>query len=57
MAGTFNTTVITEVILKLLEINHSAEIYAKCHLMNKLLNYDLILARDDEKFSTSKMKL
>ena len=46
MAGTFNTTFITEIILKLPELNHSAEIYAKCHLMDKLLNYYLILGRD-----------
>ena len=46
MAGTFNTTFVTEIILKLSELNHSAEIYAKCHLTDKLLNYDLILGRD-----------
>ena len=46
MAGTFNKTFITEIILKLSELNHSAEIYAKCHLMDELLNYDLILGRD-----------
>ena len=36
MAGTFNTTFVIEMILKLPELNHSAEIYAKCHLTNKL---------------------
>ena len=46
MAGTFNTTFVTEIILKLPELNHSAEIYAKCHLTDKFLNYDLILGRD-----------
>ena len=46
MAGTFNTTFVTESKLKLLKLNYSAEIYAKCHLTNKLLNYDLILGRD-----------
>ena len=46
MAGTFNATFVTEIILKLLELNHSAEIYAKYHLTDKLLNYDLILDRD-----------
>ena len=46
MAGTFNTTVVTEVILKLPLLNHSAEIYTKCHLTNKLLNCYLILGRD-----------
>ena len=40
MAGPFNTTFVTEIILKLLELNHSAKIYTKCHLTNKLLNYD-----------------
>ena len=46
IAGTFNTTFITEIILKLLELNHSAVIYAKCHSTDKLSNYDLILGRD-----------
>ena len=46
MAGTFNTTFITETIYEILELNHSAEIYAKCHLTNELLNYGLILDRD-----------
>ena len=45
-AGTFNTTFATETILKLPELNHSAEIYAICHLTDKLLNYNLILGRD-----------
>ena len=27
-------------------MNHSAEIYAKCYLMDKLLNNDVILSRD-----------
>ena len=27
-------------------MNHSANIYLKCHLINKLLNYDLNLGRD-----------
>ena len=42
MAGIF----VTNIILKLPELNHSAEISAKCHLTEKLLNYDLILGRD-----------
>ena len=46
MAGTFNTTFVREIILKLPELNHSAEIYAKCHLTDTLLNYNLILGRD-----------
>ena len=45
MAGTFNTTFVTELILKLPELNHSADIYVKCHLTNKLLNYDVNLGR------------
>ena len=43
MAGTFNTTFVIEIILNFLKLNHSAEIYAKYHLADKLLNYDLIL--------------
>ena len=35
MAGTFNTTFVTEIILKLKELNHSAESYTKCHLTDK----------------------
>ena len=46
MAGTFNTIVVTEIILKLLELIHSIDIYAKRYLTDKLLNYDLILGRD-----------
>ena len=46
ITGTFNTTFVTEIILKLPELNHSAKIYAKCHLTDKLLNYDSILDRD-----------
>ena len=46
MAGTFNTTFVIEIILKLPESNQSAEIYTKCHLTNKLFNYDLIIGRD-----------
>ena len=42
MAGTFKTTFVTKIILKLPELNHSAVFYAKCYLINKLLNYDLI---------------
>ena len=45
-AGTFNTSFVTEIILKLPALNHSAEIFAKCHLPDKLLNHDLILSRD-----------
>ena len=46
MAGTFNTFFVTEIILKLSKWNHSAEIYEKCRLINKLLNYNLILGRN-----------
>ena len=46
IAGTFNTTFVTEIILKLPKLNHSAEINMKCNLTDKLLNYDLILGRD-----------
>ena len=46
MAGTFNTTFVTEIILKLMKLDNAAEIYVKCHLTDKLLNYDLILDRD-----------
>ena len=46
LAGTFNITFVTEIILKLLKMNHSAKIYAKYLLMDKLLNYNTILDRD-----------
>ena len=46
MAGSFNTSFITEKILKLPELNHTVEIYAKCHLKDKLFNFDSILGRD-----------
>ena len=46
MAGTFNTSYMTSLNLRLQELNHTAEIYAKRHLTDKLLNYDLILVRD-----------
>ena len=43
MAGIFNAAFVIEIILKLPELNHSTEIYAKCHVTNKLLHYNLIL--------------
>ena len=46
MIGTFNSTFVTEIILKLLELNQSAKIHTKCHLTDNLLNYNLILGRD-----------
>ena len=39
-------TFVTEIILKIPELNHSADIYAKYHLTCKLLNYNLILDAD-----------
>ena len=44
--GTFNTTFVTEITFKLPELNNSVEIYAKYHLTNKLLNYNLIICTD-----------
>ena len=46
MTETFNTSYVSNLNLKLLELYHTAEIYAKCHLTKELLNYDLILGRD-----------
>ena len=61
MAGAFKTTFVTEIILKLPELNHSAEISTKCHLTNKLSGYNIILGRDIihtlRIISTSKIKL
>ena len=42
----FNTIFRTEFILNLLELNHTVEIYTKCHFLAKLLNLNLILGRD-----------
>ena len=46
MVGTFNTTFVTELVIKHPELNHSGEIHTKCRLTDNLLNYDLILGRD-----------
>ena len=46
MAGTFNTTFVIEIILKLLKLKHTKEIYAKCHLTYNLLNTNLIICFD-----------
>ena len=46
MAGTFNTTFVTELKFTILKLNHIIEIDAKCHLTNTLLNYDLIIGRN-----------
>ena len=46
MATLFYTTFLTQLIIKLLESNHSKDNYVKCHLTDLILNYDLILGRD-----------
>ena len=46
MVATFNTSFVREMILKLSELIHTAKINTKCHLTDKLLNYNLILGRD-----------
>ena len=46
MACTFNTTFMTELKLKLPELNQTTEITEKCHLTKYLLSYDLILEID-----------
>ena len=46
MAGIFNITTITQIRLKLQQLNHTVKIFARSYLTNKLLNYDLILGRD-----------
>ena len=46
VAGTFNATFVTEIILKLPELNHSVVNNAKCNLTDKLLNHNLILGSD-----------
>ena len=43
MVVKFNTTSVTELKLKLPDLNYIADIYTKYHLTNKLLNYNLIL--------------
>ena len=45
MAGTFKTTCLAEIKLKLPELSDSAEIYVNCHVTKQKLNYDLILGR------------
>ena len=46
MVGTFNTAFILVLKIKLLDLNHIKKNYAKCHLTNTLLNFNLILGRD-----------
>ena len=43
MAGTFKTTRLAEIKLKLPELSDSAEINVNCHVTNQKSNYDLIL--------------
>ena len=46
MAGAFNTTLVTDIKLKLPKLNHIVEKTPKSHLMDKISNYNLILGRD-----------
>ena len=46
MVGAFNTTFVTEIMLKLPVSNHTTEIYAKFHLTDKLLNYNVVPGKD-----------
>ena len=46
MSGMFNTTLITKLKLKFLELNHTVETTSKCHKADQLLIYDLIFGRD-----------
>ena len=46
MSQTFNTTFVSDLKLKLSELNHTAEIHTKYHLTDQLLHYTLILDRD-----------
>ena len=43
MAGTFKTTCLAEIKLKLPELSDSAEINVNCHVTKQKSNYDLIL--------------
>ena len=45
MAGTFNTSYVTNLNLRLLELNHTAEFNVNCKLTKELLYYDIILGR------------
>ena len=46
MAGTFETNRVATVILKLPELNHTAEISEKFHVTKKKFNYDVIIGRE-----------
>ena len=46
MAGTFNTSSLTELNIKLPELNHTAMITTEFHVTNAKSNYDLIFGRD-----------
>ena len=46
MVGTFNETSTIELKLKLLALNHTADIITKLHLTDNLLKYDLVLDTD-----------
>ena len=46
MALAVNTSYITNLEINIPELNHTAEIYTKCHLTDKLLYYGLILGRN-----------
>ena len=46
MAGTFKTTRLAEIKIKLPELSDTAEINAKCHVTKQKSKYDLILGRE-----------
>ena len=46
MAGTFSTSRVANLVLKLPELNSSAEITDGCHVTKQESNYDLILGRN-----------
>ena len=46
MAGTFKTTRLAEIKLKLPELSDTAEINVKCHVTKQKSKYDLILGRE-----------
>ena len=46
MAGTFNTTSTMELEIQLPGLYHTTEIYAKCHLIDMIISFNLIIGRD-----------